>query len=104
MGSDLKAVVLLDSSFHMVRYNADVSDNTEGDRLVSCALVKNAFKVETLKTFASGATPESSLISTRGTPRKPFRGCVAILSLKYANLLIKARHLCSGYKPLSLHH
>lgn len=93
----------------MGRHNADISGNTEGDRLVSCALVKNAFKVETPRTFSEWGHPESSLISTRGTPRKPFQGRwgeeegFAILCLKYANLLIKARHLCRRYKPLSLH-
>lgn len=56
MGSDLKSAVLLDSAFHMRHYNADISGNTEGDRLVSCTLVKNAFKVETQRTFGSGAT------------------------------------------------
>lgn len=54
---DLKLAVLFTIRHHRGLYNINNSDHTEGDRLVSCVLVKNVFKGETLTTFESGATP-----------------------------------------------
>lgn len=54
---DPKLAVLFTMRHHRGFYNINNSDHTEGDRLVSCMLVKNVFKVETLRTFESGATP-----------------------------------------------
>lgn len=54
---DPKLAALFTIRHHSGFYNLNNSDHTEGDRLVSCALVKNVFKVETLRTFESGATP-----------------------------------------------
>lgn len=84
-------------------YDINNSDHTEGNRLVSCVLVKNAFKVETPTTFERG--PPQAIFDL---PEKRGRwgdclGKFVILSLKYANLLIQAQLLYYHYKSCSEH-
>lgn len=64
--SDPKLAVLFTITYYRGLFNLNISGHTEGDRLVSCVVVKNAFKVGTLRTFESGATPRHLWSPTEG--------------------------------------